>query len=102
MPSKGIFALIGRNGASKTTLTRILATELLPTSGAATINGIDVMKDPKKLRELIAVLPAGSEGNTMAHSEAEHNIIPALPRLRPQRSKLESRRGADTSRDQKT
>lgn len=55
--SKGIFALIGRNGAGKTTLTRILATELLPTSGTATINGIDVVKDAKMLREQIAILP---------------------------------------------
>jgi ABC-2 type transport system ATP-binding protein len=57
IPSKGIFALIGRNGAGKTTLIRILATGLLPTSGEATINGIDVVKDPKKLREQIAILP---------------------------------------------
>lgn len=60
MPSKGIFALIGRNGAGKTTLTRILATELLPTSGNATINGIDVVKDPRTLREQIAILPQES------------------------------------------
>ncbi len=57
IPSKGIFALIGRNGAGKTTLTRILATELLPTSGSATINGMDVVNDTNKLREQIAILP---------------------------------------------
>jgi ABC-2 type transport system ATP-binding protein len=60
VPSRGIFALIGRNGAGKTTLTRILATELMPTSGTATINGMDVVKEPDKLRELIAVLPQES------------------------------------------
>lgn len=57
MPSKGIFALIGRNGAGKTTLIRILATELMPTTGVAEINGIDVVGDPEKLRAQIAVLP---------------------------------------------
>ncbi len=57
IPSSGIFALIGRNGAGKTTLIRILATGLLPTSGDASINGLDVIKDEKALREQIAILP---------------------------------------------
>lgn len=56
-PSSGIFALIGRNGAGKTTLVRILATELAPTSGSAWINGIDVMREDKRLRERIAIVP---------------------------------------------
>src|SRR5207245_3357447 len=57
IPSRGIFALIGRNGAGKTTLVRILATQLEPSSGAASINGMDVMKDAGKLRERIAIVP---------------------------------------------
>jgi ABC-2 type transport system ATP-binding protein len=57
LPSSGIFVLIGRNGSGKTTLVRILATELEPTSGTATINGIDVMKEARRLREKIAIVP---------------------------------------------
>jgi ABC-2 type transport system ATP-binding protein len=56
-PSHGIFALIGRNGSGKTTLVRILATELEPTSGSASINGIDVVREARKLRERIAIVP---------------------------------------------
>jgi len=55
--TSGIFALLGRNGAGKTTLIRILATELMPSSGSASINGMDVVKDPGKIREQIAVMP---------------------------------------------
>jgi len=55
--TKGIFALLGRNGAGKTTLIRILATELQPSSGSASINGIDVMNEARKIREQIAVMP---------------------------------------------
>jgi ABC-2 type transport system ATP-binding protein len=55
--SHGIFALIGRNGSGKTTLVRILATELEPTSGTASINGIDVLHEARKLRERIAIVP---------------------------------------------
>lgn len=55
--TKGIFALLGRNGAGKTTLIRILATELKPSSGSASINGMDTSNDAKKIREQIAVMP---------------------------------------------
>jgi ABC-2 type transport system ATP-binding protein len=57
MPSSGIFVLIGRNGSGKTTLVRILATELEPTSGTVTINGIDAVREARKLREKIAIVP---------------------------------------------
>jgi len=57
VPSRGMFVLIGRNGSGKTTLVRILATELEPTSGMATINGIDVINEPGRLREKIAIVP---------------------------------------------
>jgi ABC-2 type transport system ATP-binding protein len=57
IPANGIFALIGRNGAGKTTLTRILSTLLEPSSGKATIEGLDVMEDAKILRERMSVVP---------------------------------------------
>ena len=64
IPAQGIFAVIGRNGAGKTTLTRILSTLLEPSSGRASIDGLDVMVDAKKLRERMAVVP--QEGRTVA------------------------------------
>jgi ABC-2 type transport system ATP-binding protein len=64
IPAHGIFSVIGRNGAGKTTLARILSTLLEPTSGMATIDGLDVMKDAGKLRERMAVVP--QEGRTVA------------------------------------
>ena len=60
IPSRGVFSLIGMNGAGKTTLVRILATQLEPTSGMAAINGMDVMKDARKLRARIACVPQES------------------------------------------
>jgi ABC-2 type transport system ATP-binding protein len=53
----GIFSLIGKNGAGKTTLIRILSTQLLPTAGEATINGFDILKQTREIRELIAAVP---------------------------------------------
>src|SRR5271157_255824 len=56
-PDKGIIAMIGRNGAGKTTLIRILSTELMPSRGTASINGIDVVREPNGVRDLIAIVP---------------------------------------------
>ncbi len=53
----GILSIIGKNGAGKTTLVKILSTQLYPTSGYAKINGYDVVKDEKNLREIIAAVP---------------------------------------------
>ena len=55
--SSGVFSLIGMNGAGKTTLVRILATQLQPSSGKASVIGLDVMKDAGRLREKIACVP---------------------------------------------
>ncbi len=50
-----IYALLGPNGAGKTTTISILTTLLLPTGGTAGINGMDVVKDEKKVRRDIGV-----------------------------------------------
>jgi len=52
-----IFGFIGPNGAGKTTTLRILATLLAPTAGRATINGIDVDKDPFAIKRIVGFMP---------------------------------------------
>lgn len=76
IPTKGIFSLIGKNGAGKTTLTRILSTLLEPTSGKATIDGLDIMKDADKLRERMAIVP--QEGRPVAWMTPQQSIISYL------------------------
>ncbi|WP_250031095.1 ABC transporter ATP-binding protein [Paractinoplanes maris] len=50
-----IFALLGSNGAGKTTIMRILATLLKPDDGAATVDGFDVRSQPAQVRESISL-----------------------------------------------
>lgn len=52
-----LFGFIGPDGAGKTTLFRILATLLLPGSGRASIEGMDVVREYKKVRRSIGYMP---------------------------------------------
>ncbi|MFT8395342.1 ABC transporter ATP-binding protein [Propionibacterium sp.] len=53
--SGSIFALLGSNGAGKTTIVRILSTLLKADAGAASINGFDVSSQPAQVRESISL-----------------------------------------------
>jgi len=50
-----IFALLGSNGAGKTTIVKILTTLLKQDSGAATVNGFDVTSKPDHVRQSISL-----------------------------------------------
>ncbi len=51
-----IFGLLGPNGAGKSTLLRMICTLLRPTSGRATVEGHDVVKEPNEVRRIIGVV----------------------------------------------
>ncbi|WP_138751343.1 ABC transporter ATP-binding protein [Paenibacillus sinopodophylli] len=50
-----IFALLGSNGAGKTTVVKILSTLLQPDSGSITVNGFDVTLSPDHVRQAISL-----------------------------------------------
>ena len=52
-----IFGFIGPDGAGKTSLFRILATLLLPDSGQGTVCNYDIIKDYKKIRQIVGYMP---------------------------------------------
>lgn len=53
-----LFGLIGPDGAGKSTLMRILMTLLVPDKGNATMAGLDVVKDFKKIRRMVGYMPS--------------------------------------------
>jgi ABC-2 type transport system ATP-binding protein len=52
-----VFGLLGPNGAGKSTLIRMLTTLVPPTSGAARINGFDIVRHANDVRKSIGVIP---------------------------------------------
>jgi ABC-2 type transport system ATP-binding protein len=52
-----LFGLIGPDGAGKTSIFRMLTTLLLPDGGSATVDGFDVVKDYKQIRNTVGYMP---------------------------------------------
>ncbi|WP_288897909.1 ABC transporter ATP-binding protein [uncultured Capnocytophaga sp.] len=52
-----LFGLIGPDGAGKTTVFRMLTTLLLPDEGTATIEGWDIVRDYKQIRNCVGYMP---------------------------------------------
>lgn len=52
-----LFGLIGPDGAGKTTLFRILTTLLVPDSGSASVEGLDVVRDYRVIRKRVGYMP---------------------------------------------
>ena len=61
-----IFGLLGPNGAGKSTAIKILTTLARPDSGAATVAGHDVLRDPDRVRRVIGVVAQRSGADPMA------------------------------------
>ncbi|GFR34913.1 ABC transporter ATP-binding protein [Thermobrachium celere] len=57
-----IVGLLGENGAGKTTTLRMISTMLKPSSGTAKVCGLDLLKEPDKVRKKIGILFGGEVG----------------------------------------
>jgi sodium transport system ATP-binding protein len=56
-PDGQVTALLGANGAGKTTSLRMIYSLITPQSGSVLIDGVDPAKEPEKARKLLGVLP---------------------------------------------
>lgn len=83
------FALLGLNGAGKTTLLNMLSTQINPTSGTATINGFDILKDRKEIRKIINISPQESAVAKNLTVKENLNLIATLYQIDNKTEKIE-------------
>jgi len=57
-----LFGLLGPNGAGKTTTVKMLTTLLIPTAGAASVKGFDVVAQAEEVRRRIGFIFGGERG----------------------------------------
>ncbi|HYM40801.1 MAG TPA: ATP-binding cassette domain-containing protein [Thermoplasmata archaeon] len=77
-----VFGLLGPNGAGKTTTLHMLATLLRPTSGTATVNGHDIVREPGQVRKSIGMVfqePSSDDLLTGYENLKMHALLYGIP-----------------------
>ena len=93
-----IFALLGSNGAGKTTIVRILATLLKADAGTATVAGFDVAAKSAKVRESISFTGQFAAVDEVLTGRENLVLIAKLRHLQdPDRSRINDRRPATSA-----
>jgi ABC-2 type transport system ATP-binding protein len=78
-----VFGFLGQNGSGKTTTVRMLTTLLRPTAGAASVGGLDVLRQPNAIRRSIGValqeagLDDAQNGRELLELQARLYRVPA-------------------------
>ncbi len=82
VPAGTIVALLGSNGAGKTTVVKILSTLLKADAGAATVNGYDVATQPAQVRESISLTGQFAAVDEILTGRENLVLVASLRRLR--------------------
>jgi ABC-2 type transport system ATP-binding protein len=82
-----ICAVLGRNGAGKTTAVRILTTLLLPDAGRAEVAGFDVVRDPARVRARIGVTGQSATMDALLTGHQNLEIMGRMHHLPGRRAK---------------
>src|ERR671931_542315 len=81
VPTGTILGLLGHNGAGKTTAIRILTTLTIPTTGRATVAGLDVVADAKRVRTQIGLAGQSAAVDGLMSGRANLEMIGRLHHL---------------------
>ena len=92
-----LFGILGLNGAGKTTFLKILATLVLPDAGTATIGSYDLQKEPRGVRDTLALVTADERSLHWRLSALENlRLFGALHRLSAAEGLIRSLDALDT------
>ncbi|HLX18795.1 MAG TPA: ATP-binding cassette domain-containing protein [Gaiellaceae bacterium] len=81
VPAGSVLGLLGHNGAGKTTAIRILTTLTAPTTGYATVAGLDVVADAKQVRSRIGLAGQNAAVDDLLTARANLEMIGRLYHL---------------------
>ena len=70
-----VHAVLGRNGAGKTTVLRILAGLVRPTAGSVTVAGVEVTRDVRAVGALVGLVPSGDRSFYLRLSAPENLLF---------------------------
>jgi ABC-2 type transport system ATP-binding protein len=83
VPPGTVCALLGRNGAGKTTAVRILTTLIRPDAGSATVAGFDVITEPRQVRARIGVTGQSATVDELLTGRQNLRVVGQLFHLPP-------------------
>ena len=87
VPKGAVLALLGPNGAGKTTAVKVLTTLIKPDTGTVTIDGIDVLKNPKDVRRIIGVSGQYAAVDENLTGQENLRMVGRLYHLTPQQAR---------------
>ena len=83
-----LFGLLGPNGSGKTTMIKTLTGQIKPTKGSAEILGVNVIKNPIKVRELAGIIPEQETPPSFLTAEEYLQFVSKIRRISSFEKKL--------------
>ncbi|MGV9595801.1 ABC transporter ATP-binding protein [Streptosporangium sandarakinum] len=100
-----VFGMLGPNGAGKTTTVGVLTTRVRPSGGRVVVEGLDVLREPTRARQVLAVVPQRTNLDRslsirqVLHCHAAYHAVPRAERRRRADELLERMGLADRAGD---
>jgi len=84
-----LFGLLGPNGSGKTTMIKCLTGQIKPTAGNMHVLGVDVLKDPIRVRELIGIIPEQENPPSFLTAEEYLHFVAGIRKLKGYEKELD-------------
>jgi ABC-2 type transport system ATP-binding protein len=91
VPEGSVLGLLGPNGAGKSTAVRVLTTLLRPDAGSAQVAGVDVLRDPNRVRSLIGMCGQYAAVDEYLTGRENLQMVGELYQMRAKDAKMRAR-----------